>query len=158
MRPDRRVPFFPAAAPQIAQVVRELKRSGHSPRMAVLAGKKHYCVNQHARSKPSVDQACDDLIKDSACSYFKGVASQLNADFSWRVHDVEDLAAFGRGRKACPYYLSRKWASEAELVFGPYSYLVDPVIRRSMGIGEAPAARRWAGQQAACFRAGRGGR
>ena len=39
-----------------------------------------------------------------------------------------------KARRACPYYLSRKWAADADLVFGPYSYFVDPVIRRSMGV------------------------
>jgi fanconi anemia group J protein len=58
----------------------------------------------------------------------------ITSEAAHRVHDIEDLAALGRSRKACPYYLSRKWAENAELIFGPYNYLVDPVIRRSMGI------------------------
>lgn len=123
---------------QIAQVVKELKRSGHHPRMAVLAAKQHYCVNSHAKVQPSLEEACDDLLKDGNCAYFRGVQSMLNSDAAWLVHDIEDLSKMGKSRKACPYYVSRRWAAEAELVFGPYSYLVDPVIRRSLGIGENP--------------------
>ena len=33
--------------------------------------------------------------------------------------DIEDLRRVGAGHKACPYFTSRKWADEAELVFCP---------------------------------------
>lgn len=56
---------------------------------------------------------------------------------AWKIHDIEDLATWGKSRVACPYYVSRVWASDADLIFGPYSYFVDPVIRRSMGVGES---------------------
>ena len=35
---------------------------------------------------------------------------------------------------ACPYYLSRALAKHAEIVFSPYNYLLDPLIREAMGI------------------------
>jgi hypothetical protein len=34
----------------------------------------------------------------------------------------------------CPYYLSRALAKHAELIFAPYNYVLDPSIRKSMGI------------------------
>jgi len=121
---------------QIAQVVAELKRSGYTPRMAVLASKQHYCVNSHARDQKhgSVEQACDELLKESQCNYFKGVNTMLNTTVTRTVHDIEDLCKVGERHKGCPYYLSRKIAQDAELIFGPYNYLVDPVVCRSMGI------------------------
>ena len=79
-----------------------------------------------------------------------------------QVHDIEDLAKAGRESCACPYFASRHFASalcvsarqnhlqqlhqvasspnsdghagEAELIFCPYSYLLDPVVRATMGI------------------------
>ena len=36
------------------------------------------------------------------------------------MHDIEDLVAEGKRRKACPYFASRHFAEEAELVFCPY--------------------------------------
>ena len=120
---------------QIAQVVAELKRSGYTPRMAVLGSKQHYCVNSHARGqKVPLEQVCDELLKESSCIYFKGVAPMLNSTITKTVHDIEDLANAGKKQKGCPYYVSRKLAAEAELVFGPYNYLVDPVICRSLSI------------------------
>lgn len=119
---------------QIAQVVKELKRSGFTPRMAVLASKQHYCVNSHARAQTSLEEACEDLLKDSKCDYFKGTAVMLHSETTRQVHDIEDLCKAGKRNKGCPYYLSRRLAEDAELVFGPYNYLVDPVIRRSIGV------------------------
>jgi Fanconi anemia group J protein len=34
----------------------------------------------------------------------------------------------------CPYYLSRALANHAELIFCPYNYVLDPSIRKSLGI------------------------
>ena len=31
--------------------------------------------------------------------------------------------------KACPYYAARKLMTDAEIIFCPYNYLVDPFIR-----------------------------
>jgi hypothetical protein len=43
-----------------------------------------------------------------------------------QVHDIEDLASEGRRLSACPYFASREFAQDAEIVFCPYSYLVRP--------------------------------
>ncbi len=42
------------------------------------------------------------------------------SDGAAQVHDIEDLVAEGKRRKACPYFASRHFAEEAELVFCPY--------------------------------------
>jgi hypothetical protein len=34
---------------------------------------------------------------------------------------------------------------EAEVIFAPYSYLIDPVIRRAMTVGEGLSLRGWPG-------------
>jgi Rad3-related DNA helicase len=47
------------------------------------------------------------------------------------VHDIEDLAMIGKRHTACPYFVARHLADSAELIFCPYSYLLDPNIRRS---------------------------
>ncbi|PSC69785.1 Fanconi anemia group J-like protein [Micractinium conductrix] len=119
---------------QIAQVVKELKRSEFRPRMAVLGSRKHYCINQRATRQSSVDEACEELLKESQCQYFKNVHSFVNSGYQYRLHSIEDLKGFGKTAKACPYYTARKWVDEAEVIFAPYSYLLDPVIRRAMAV------------------------
>jgi fanconi anemia group J protein len=118
---------------QIAQVVAELKRSGYKPKMAILGSKQHYCVNAFVRNKPSIEEACEDALKRASCNYFKGTQTWKSSAMH-HLYDVEDLCRLGKQRKGCPYFLSRNLASEADIIFGPYNYLLDPVIRRSMGI------------------------
>ena len=123
---------------QIAQVVKELKRSGYAPRMVILASKQQYCVNDHARSKPSLDEECENLLRTNACDYFRGVQMMVRSgggsSIMAQVHDIEDLCDAGKRRKACPYYVARATKDEAEILFGPYNYFVDPIIRRAMGL------------------------
>ncbi len=49
-------------------------------------------------------------------------------------HDIEDLCKYGKRVRACPYFLSRAWVENADLVLAPYNYLLDPVIRAAMKI------------------------
>jgi fanconi anemia group J protein len=51
-----------------------------------------------------------------------------------QVHDIEDLAKLAKMRKACPYFTARHIAENAELLFCPYNYIIDPIIRSSVGI------------------------
>ncbi|BDA46571.1 probable regulator of telomere elongation helicase 1 homolog at N-terminal half [Coccomyxa sp. Obi] len=121
---------------QIAQVVRELKRAGYTPKMAILASRGHYCVHSGVSKKTNVDEECDKLLEERACRYFNNMPKLLGLQntSALQVHDIEDLVRVGKDVKACPYFAARKFADEAELVFCPYNYLIDPVIRRSMSI------------------------
>ena len=50
------------------------------------------------------------------------------------THDVEDLVEFGRQHRACPYTLSQILEKDAEIVFAPYNYILDPNIRGAKSI------------------------
>ena len=52
------------------------------------------------------------------------------------VFDIEDLVTMGKKVRGCPYLTSRGLAENAEIVFAPYNYLLDPDIRKSMQIKE----------------------
>lgn len=56
--------------------------------------------------------------------------------------DIEDMADFGRQSCACPYYAAHALAHHAELVFCPYSYVLDPSVRRAAGAGAMDLAGR----------------
>lgn len=43
-----------------------------------------------------------------------------------QVHDIEDLAKEGRRLTGCPYFASRHFAEDAELVFCPYRLALPP--------------------------------
>ena len=134
---------------QIAQVVRELKRTAYRPRTAMLASREHLCVHPKIVGNPSSsssssssneggfsssrNDACDRLLTDNACEYFKGVPRLLAPGALPPVADVEELVAAGKRARACPYYASRTLAENADLVLAPYSYVLDPCVRGSLG-------------------------
>ncbi|KDD75334.1 DEAD2 domain-containing protein, partial [Helicosporidium sp. ATCC 50920] len=134
--PSARVPkvyYSTRTHSQIAQVVAELGRTPYRPRTAILASKRHYCVHPRASQAVSVEEACEDLLRDGACVYFRGTQA-AGQPSSQRVLDIEDLRQWARAHRACPYFLARRWEKEADLVFAPYSYLIDPVVRRAMEV------------------------
>ena len=50
------------------------------------------------------------------------------------MHDIEDLKVAGKRKQGCPYFAARAMAETAELVFCPYNYIVDPIIRESVKV------------------------
>lgn len=48
--------------------------------------------------------------------------------------DIEDLVKAGHKNKCCPYFLSKELKQNADIIFMPYNYLLDPKSRRSQGI------------------------
>ena len=54
------------------QVANELKITGYSPKMAILGGRKHYCINDEVREAGSnIDEACKDkCTSNGGCKVF----------------------------------------------------------------------------------------
>ena len=52
---------------QLAQCIRELKRSGYQAKFTVLASRRQYCVNSQVKSQPDINEAWYQNIK---CSRF----------------------------------------------------------------------------------------
>ncbi|KAG4955254.1 hypothetical protein JHK87_040848 [Glycine soja] len=50
------------------------------------------------------------------------------------VHDIEDLVKVGQLVKGCSYYAARSMSDDAQLVFCPYNYIINPVIRAAMDV------------------------
>ncbi|KAM0942136.1 putative RNA helicase [Dioscorea sansibarensis] len=126
---------------QIAQVIRELRKTAYRVPMAVLASRKHYCTNKNVCTRDNVDEECKLLLKDSnaGCLQFKN-AHRVKSHPSLQkggcneVHDIEDLVKVGRAVKGCSYFAAQTLAEEAQLVFCPYSYVMSPIVRRAMNI------------------------
>ncbi|XP_048531472.1 Fanconi anemia group J protein homolog [Triticum urartu] len=129
---------------QITQVVRELRKTSYRVRMAILASRKHYCVNKTACMADSIDEECKRLLDDKVqgCPEFKNAQKlsrhpSLQTGGSYEVHDIEDLLKVGRQVKGCPYFAAQTMAEAAQLVFCPYNYLISPIVRRAMDINIA---------------------
>ena len=149
---------------QIAQVVRELKRTTYSPSMTVLGSREHYCVNQKARQNAKkkgaggLGEECKALLdaggrgregtsafNDDAttakkppttgCSYSHGAIKLTSTvSKSEALLDIEDLVKLGVKTRGCPYFASKNMHETAELIFCPYNYLLDPGVRAAMDV------------------------
>ncbi|WCJ44724.1 hypothetical protein M5689_025378 [Euphorbia peplus] len=125
---------------QLTQVIREFRKTAYRVPMAVLASRKHYCTNPHVK-KENVDEECKLLLKDKdgGCLQFKNVHKvkahpTLQKGGCHEVHDIEDLLKVGKVVKGCSYYAARSMGEYAQLVFCPYNYIINPVIRGAMEV------------------------
>lgn len=50
------------------------------------------------------------------------------------AYDIEDLVALGKKRAFCPYYMTKELKRDADIIFMPYNYLLDPKTRKANGV------------------------
>jgi regulator of telomere elongation helicase 1 len=137
---------------QLAQVVRELKRSGYNPVTANLGARENLCVNPKVSKLQGSQQsfACRAVTKSRSCmpkirldnwqqkeggklSHIIDETLRGSDAITSRVLDIEDLVrVVGTQKKMCPFYLARSESAqrEADLFLVPYSYVVDVTIRK----------------------------
>lgn len=53
--------------------------------------------------------------------------------------DIEDLVTLGKRVRACSYYAARELMQGASIIFCPYNYLLDPMIRESVSLNKNAA-------------------
>ncbi|XP_068601664.1 Fanconi anemia group J protein [Brachionichthys hirsutus] len=129
---------------QITQIAHELKRTvySHVP-MTILSSREHTCVNPEVAPHAARNERCKELLdaKDGrTCHYYHGVQKMREQYLLQQVHglheawDVEDLVSLGKRLRSCSYYAARELMQGACIIFCPYNYLLDPMIRESMDI------------------------
>uniref|UniRef100_A0A3Q1G5Q8 DNA 5'-3' helicase n=1 Tax=Acanthochromis polyacanthus TaxID=80966 RepID=A0A3Q1G5Q8_9TELE len=129
---------------QITQITHELKRTvySHVP-MTILSSRDHTCVNQEVAPHSNHNERCKDLLdaKDGrSCRYYHGVQKMRDQYTLQHVHglhdawDIEELVTLGKRLRSCSYYAARELMESASIIFCPYNYLLDPMIRESMDI------------------------
>eukprot|EP00057_Strongylocentrotus_purpuratus_P023977 XP_011678451.1 PREDICTED: Fanconi anemia group J protein homolog [Strongylocentrotus purpuratus] len=138
-----RIYFGTRTHKQIAQIIRELGRTAYkSVRMSILGSREHTCVHPEVSRSKNKNEGCKDLLDDKTggtCKFFTNVHKMKQ---QWQIRDyglteawdIEDLVALGKRVKACPYFSSRSLKDQADVIFCPYNYLIDPMIRQSMEI------------------------
>ena len=124
---------------QIKQIVRELASTSyrHTP-MTILASREHLCVNSDVLKSADKAEGCKEAVKLRSCPHYIAATTLGRQDFLKRQQhlntswDIEDLVTTGRKNVACPYYATRYLLEESLIVFCPYNYLIDPIIKREM--------------------------
>ena len=139
---------------QLAQVVRELKRSGHRPLISNLGSREQLCVHSKISKLRGAVQnfACRALTKERRCgpktrldSWLTGGGrlAAINGGATGAVDgaggggaraalDIEELVhVVGTDMGMCPFFFARDPVvqRDADIFFVPYSYLIDPSIR-----------------------------
>lgn len=125
---------------QLTQVIRELKRSEYRDKvsMALLGAREHMCVNSEVSRLPSSQaqqSLCRSLRANKSCRFFRGLqqeASRAALLEESHIHDMEDLVVVGRRNGFCPYFFEREMAVEADIIFMPYNYVLDPSLRKQL--------------------------
>lgn len=123
---------------QLKQVVQELKNTSYRPNVAVLGSREHLCVNEKVSKLRGTRQnlACRSTCKDRRCMHKLGFDSyaKRSKKQAQPIMDIEELVTTMKEKIICPFFLTRNMLPEAEIVFVPYNYLIDPMARRSIGI------------------------
>jgi Fanconi anemia group J protein len=112
--------------------------------MCVLGSREHTCIHPEISRMAHKNEECQKLLTPSkqkvtgSCPFFQHLRVKNYDDL--RSHgfetawDLEELVGFGQKTEMCPYFMSRNLLSDADIVFCPYNYLIDPKIREQMSI------------------------
>jgi len=139
---------------QLSQIVAELRKSAYRPRMAVIGSRDQLCTNglvkaQAAQRQVALSLACRQAARqavsrnrvagDCGCELYAGLGSGRFAERlhdqcgqGGRIWDVEDLTKVcSRGTdRGCSYYSSHVLAGDADIVFCPHNYILDPAVSK----------------------------
>jgi hypothetical protein len=122
---------------QLSQLIKGLKDTVYTPSMAVLGSRDQMCIHPTVVLSETKNEDCIKLIGGgnvNGCSFLQN-ANVLAKHSSMRVvWDIEDIVSKGRQFRACPYFTAQDIAENADVVFCPYSFLLDKCIRESAGI------------------------
>lgn len=120
--------------------MKELKNTAYSNfKATVIASRDQLCIHPKLKGKSNTDKIlmCKNMMDKnvdgkmrSTCEYYQNIdeTPKLNEKMT-NITDIEDLGAIGRNHKCCPYYITKQKSIESDVIFIPYSYLIDPIIR-----------------------------
>lgn len=123
---------------QLAQAMKELKVTQYKHLKSVALGsREQLCINEEvlkeATSSGEKILLCRAKVKAKQCSYHGRVEKALERPevINQTIMDIEDLVKVGKTCNACPYYMSKQLSGEADIVFLPYNYVLDPKLLKS---------------------------
>ncbi|KAI8891940.1 hypothetical protein BC833DRAFT_654057 [Globomyces pollinis-pini] len=118
---------------QIHQTVSELKsRCQVKPKVSILASREYLCIHHDVKKSSNKNEDCQALKEQGNCIYAQNEKRLAMKDALPEIWDIEDIVTAGKKLQACPYYAARNLSKSADVVFAPYNYIVDPLIRNSM--------------------------
>ncbi|GCB64645.1 hypothetical protein scyTo_0014798, partial [Scyliorhinus torazame] len=123
---------------QLSQVINELRSTAYRPKMCVLGSREQLCIHPEVMKQESNHvkiHMCRAKTSTRTCHFYNNVEEKsTEKEFTQSILDVEDLVKSGSKHRVCPYYLSRALKQNAEIIFMPYNYLLDPKSRKTHNI------------------------
>jgi Rad3-related DNA helicase len=122
---------------QLSQLIKGLKSTKYTPSMAVLGSREQMCIHPSVMLSETKNEDCSKLIgggDSSGCSFFQAANVMANHSSMRVVWDIEDIVTKGRQFRACPYFTAMDIAHRSDVVFCPYNFVIDKLIRESSGI------------------------
>lgn len=118
--------------------MRELRKTEYKKFKAAMIGSRNQlCLNPALQKKSNSDKIymCKELVKERTCEYNNNVEMGMRLpELKENIVDIEELASIGRKHTCCPYYMTKKKAERADIIFLPYAYLIDPTVREANDI------------------------
>lgn len=116
--------------------MQELKRTNYSHiKAAVIGSRDQLCIHPDLAKESNANkiQMCKIKVQARSCQFHKRLDAQKeNPEFrEARVLDIEDIVRIGKKLKCCPFYASKELMDDAEIIFMPYNYLLDPKMRKA---------------------------
>eukprot|EP01022_Parablepharisma_sp_SALTPOND_P034715 TRINITY_DN926_c8_g1_i1.p2 TRINITY_DN926_c8_g1~~TRINITY_DN926_c8_g1_i1.p2 ORF type:complete len:1015 (-),score=128.69 TRINITY_DN926_c8_g1_i1:3623-6667(-) len=129
-KPCSKILYLSRTHSQLAQVVKELKKTAYQPIAITLGSRDQMCIHEDlARVKGGqLNIMCKRKRRNRECPYYEKRWVTLPTK-KRELMDIEDICAFGKAEGACPFYMVRNAIPTAELLLLPYNYLLDPKIR-----------------------------
>ncbi|KAJ8725360.1 hypothetical protein PYW08_003543 [Mythimna loreyi] len=125
---------------QLTQAMQELKRSSYKHvKATVLGSRDQMCIHPEVSKETNnmnKVHMCQLRVKSRTCHFYNNVESKKEdrAVKGDEILDIEDLVTVGKKLKCCPYYLSKELKQDADIIFMPYNYILDPKSRRANGV------------------------
>lgn len=125
---------------QIGQIIRELKKTPYKDvRMTILSSRERTCIHPVNSKSRNKNDGCQELInrdEGPACSFYKNLQKTLyyNPPEMQSAFDLEDFVSMCQRKRICPYFGAREMLDKSDIIFCPYNYLVDPLIRSALNI------------------------
>jgi regulator of telomere elongation helicase 1 len=115
---------------QLANVIKELKKTCYLPRTATLSSRDQMCVNAAVKtfSGNLLNIKCKQVRFRKECKYYFG-AEKLSLG-AYDNTDIEELYSIGQKSGFCPFYFQRNKKEIADILFLPYNYIFEAKFRK----------------------------
>ncbi|KAM0675952.1 ATP-dependent DNA helicase chl1 [Gurleya vavrai] len=128
---------------QLNQAIKELKKVNKNVNAIIVGSRKLYCVNENINKTNDVNiinEKCKELLNNDQCKYYNNTFDEIEDIAANRIKnlenivDIESIKSFSSCHSKCPYFLSKEYARDCDIIFLPYSLLFSKEGRLSLGI------------------------